>query len=349
MPFTATNRNGKVPERFLELPAEERSQALRKAAAELGRTARVLEKDVWVCWVLERLFAMPGRKQMAFKGGTSLSKVFGAIERFSEDVDVTLDYRSLDAGIDPFDEKLSRTRLKKYGETLKQFVRGHAKEVIGPYFENALAEFGEVASVEVGESGEEVRIHYPSAAEEETDYLASSVLIELGGRNITEPNESHEIVPDMTSLFPELEFPRAQADVLSPVRTFWEKATLIHAECNRGEFRKTAERLSRHWYDLAMLARHPIGEKALAQRELLEDVVRHKKVFFSTSHARYDECLTGGLRLVPEEDFVRNLRADFEAMVAAGMFYGEASPAFDEILERLHDLERAINGVIRTS
>jgi len=159
--------------------------------------------------------------------------------------------------------------------------------------------------------------------------------------NLTRPG--HEISPDMVPLLKELEFPKARVQVLSPVRTFWEKATLIHVECNREEFRTGAERLSRHWYDLAMLARHPVGKSALAQRALLDDVVKHKKVFFSAAHARYDKCLTGGLRLVPGEDFVRNLRADFEAMVSAGMFYGEEPPTFGEIIKRLRELERAIN------
>ena len=99
-------------EAFLRLPRDEQSKILRALGPALARAPSVLEKDVWVCWVLQHLFAMPGRLPMAFKGGTSLSKVFNAIARFSEDLDITLDYRGLDGSIDPFAEGVSRNRLK---------------------------------------------------------------------------------------------------------------------------------------------------------------------------------------------------------------------------------------------
>lgn len=103
-----------MPESFLHLDAQEQSQIYRALAPQLARSPVVLEKDVWVCWVLQTLFTMPGRLPMAFKGGTSLSKVFGVIARFSEDVDITLDYRGLDSSFDPFAEGVSKTRLKKF-------------------------------------------------------------------------------------------------------------------------------------------------------------------------------------------------------------------------------------------
>jgi hypothetical protein len=114
-----------MPESFLHLKPQEQSQIYRALAPQLARTPVVLEKDVWVCWVLQTLFTMPDRLPMAFKGGTSLSKVFGAIARFSEDVDITLDYRGLGGSFDPFAEGVSRNRLKKFSEDLKSFVRGH--------------------------------------------------------------------------------------------------------------------------------------------------------------------------------------------------------------------------------
>ena len=100
-----------MPESFLHLEAREQSQIYRALAPQLARSPAVLEKDVWVCWVQKTLFTMPGRLPMAFKGGTSLSKVFGAIARFSEDVDITLDYRGLDSSFDPFGADVSKTRL----------------------------------------------------------------------------------------------------------------------------------------------------------------------------------------------------------------------------------------------
>jgi predicted nucleotidyltransferase component of viral defense system len=108
-----------VAEAFLQLSAEEQADILQTHAGKLGRRAEHLEKDVWICWVLQGLFGMPSRLPMAFKGGTSLSKVYGAIRRFSEDVDVTVEYKSLDESIDPFDTKTSRTACDKYTEILR--------------------------------------------------------------------------------------------------------------------------------------------------------------------------------------------------------------------------------------
>lgn len=334
-----------MPESFLHLKAQEQSQIYRALAPQLARSPVVLEKDVWVCWVLQALFTMPGRLPMAFKGGTSLSKVFGAIARFSEDVDITLDYRGLDGSFDPFAEGVSRNRLKKFSEDLKSFVRDHAHGVVAPHFQKTLAaEFDAGAfQLEVSDDGEQLRVHYPTVLEAPGDYVGNSVLIEFGGRNITEPNEEHEVRPDIAEHVTALDFPRSKVSVLSPARTFWEKATLMHVECQRDEFRTGAERLSRHWYDLAMLADLAHGKAAVADRALLANVVKHKKVFYNASYANYDACLTGQLRLIPEDAAVAALRDDFQRMIGAGMFIGEP-PSFDAIVDRLRALEAAING-----
>jgi hypothetical protein len=334
-----------MSEHFLQLSDAERSKILRALGPRLDRAPAVLEKDVWVCWVLQQLFTMPGRRQMAFKGGTSLSKVFGAIDRLSEDVDVTLDYRGLETSIDPFAPNLSKSQLKKFSESLKEFVRQHVFDLVVPYFRDRLAtDFaGRAAKVEVSDDGEQVRIRYPTALGSHDDYLGNSVLLELGGRNITEPQEDHLVRPDIAPILPELEFPSAAVSVLSPLRTFWEKATLIHVECNRGEMRASAERLSRHWYDLAILADHPIGQAALADWTLLLAVVKHKKVFFNTSYANYDACSQGRLRLMPDEAMLASLREDFRSMVRAGMLH-RSPPSFEQIENRLQALEAEING-----
>ncbi|MES9887785.1 MAG: nucleotidyl transferase AbiEii/AbiGii toxin family protein [Candidatus Sedimenticola sp. 6PFRAG1] len=130
--------------------------------------------------------------------------------------------------------------------------------------------------------------------------------------------------------------------VLSPERTFWEKATLIHVECNREEFKSDAHRLSRHWYDLQMLATHDSGKAAINNRALFEDVVRHKQVFFNASYANYEACLANELRLIPGEDAIAELRTDYEKMLGAGMMYGE-SPSFDDIIAGIREIEREAN------
>ena len=333
-----------MADHFLRLPLSEQAEVLNGLAPELGRKASVLEKDVWVCWVLQQLFQMPERLPMAFKGGTSLSKVFNAINRFSEDIDVTLDYRCFNTGVDPFDPKISNSKVKKLSKTLKGLVSDHANGLIVPYLKQQLCAEVESsqARVEANETAAEVRIYYPSTIDPTSGYLRDSVLIEFGGRNITEPNTEHHVRPYIAEYLTNLVLPMADVTVLSPARTFWEKATLIHVECHRPELKADANRQSRHWCDLAVLADHDIGRDALANRNLLADVVKHKNVFFRDQHANYDACLSGKLRLVPDDALLRVVDADLRAMIDGGMFYGER-PSFEKIIERLRALEGEIN------
>lgn len=333
-----------MPESFLHLEREEQSQIYRALAPQLARSPVVLEKDVWVCWVLQTLFTMPDRLPMAFKGGTSLSKVFGAIARFSEDIDITLDFRGLGDSFNPFAEGVSRNRLKKFSEVLKSFVRDHSHSVVLPHFQKTLAAEFDLGTfqLEVSDDGEQLRVHYQTVLDEPSVYMGNSVLIELGGRNITEPSVEHEVLPDIAKYVTTLDFPRSKVSVLSPKRTFWEKATLVHVECQRNGFRTGAERLSRHWYDLAMLADLVHGKAAMADRDLLADVVKHKKIFYNTSYANYDACLAGQFKLIPEDTLLTSLRDDFQSMISAGMFIG-VPPVFDAIVDRLRLLESAIN------
>lgn len=328
-----------MPEAFLQLSPDERASILQTAAGKLGRRAEHLEKDVWICWVLQALFTMPGRLPMAFKGGTSLSKVYGAIRRFSEDVDVTVDYKSLDQSIDPFDAKTSRSAKEKFTELLRAKLADHTKYVIRPHFENLVAQLAEKPPkpITISDDGEKVFISYPSRFGSD-----ESVFLEFGGRNVIVPGEEHTLKPYIATEIPDLQFPEATVRVLSASRTFWEKATLIHVACNRSDPKLDADRQSRHWHDLAVLADHKIGEASLADRALLEDVVKHKSVFFRASYARYDACLSGGLRLIPRTTLLQSLSADYEKMIADGMFEGEP-PSFGSIIARLKEIEKQIN------
>jgi hypothetical protein len=330
-----------VPEAFLQLSPEEQAEILQTCAGKLGRRAEHLEKDVWICWVLQGLFTMPGRLPMAFKGGTSLSKVYGAIRRFSEDVDVTVDYKSLDQSIDPFDAETSRTAKEKFTELLRTKLADHTKNVIRPHFENLVTQLAEKPPklITISEDGEKLFIPYPSRFGPD-----ESVFLEFGGRSVIAPGEEHTLKPYVAAEIPDLQFPEATVHVLSASRTFWEKATLIHVACNRSDPKLGADRQSRHWHDLAVLADDKIGQASLADRALLEDVVRHKGVFFRASYARYDACLSGGLRLIPGTPLLQSLAADYEKMIADGMFEGEP-PNFESIVKRLQALEKQINAV----
>jgi hypothetical protein len=339
-----------MPEEFLLLSREERNGILNGVSQKLGRAALVLEKDVWVCCVLDAISTIPGGLPMAFKGGTSLSKVFNAIDRFSEDIDITIDFKALGAGFDPFAVGVSRTKLAAFGESLKARVVDHAREKVVPHIERALKKRipeGTVRAVAEAD-GQTVRVHYPTALDAGPGYVDDSVLLEFGGRNTAEPREVHEVLPYLAQEVPSLSFPSARFAVLSPVRSFWEKATLLHSECNKGVTDARAQRLARHWYDLYMLADNRIGRDAVGDRAMLADVVRHKKAFFHSSRARYDDCGAGRMKLIPDKPSLEELRKDYAEMTKAGMFYTEP-PKFDDIVARLVKLEREINGAAGTA
>ena len=281
---------------------------------------------------------------MAFKGGTSLSKVFGIINRFSEDVDITLDYRAFADGFNPFATGVSNSQIRRLSDRLKACVKGYIRDVVGPTLEAEAAKLpisGRHA-VRVGEEGERLWFAFPSAVENPIDYLATEVLLEFGGRNVIDPNEQHDIVPILADFTNGLDYPAATVTALSPARTLWEKATLIHVECHRRRLAAGPERLSRHWFDLACLAKHDIGRAALANRALLEDVVRHQTVFFRASYTHFDRCLDGRFRLIPDEDQLDGLRSDYDAMRRAGIVSGDA-PGFDSLMDEIRKIECVVN------
>ena len=337
-----------MPESFLSLKAEERKEILQTLSAKLGMSPSVLEKDVWVCWALQHLFAMPGAIPMAFKGGTSLSKVFNAIKRFSEDIDVTLDYRVLVQNANPFQEGISRSQIKKIDDALRDAVSEYTHNNVLPRFNQLITDqFGKGRyAVELRDEGEKLEIHYePLFA---STNMLDHILVEFGGRNAIVPSAVCKVVPYIASELPTLLLPEAAAQVLAGARTYWEKATLIHVECNRKRLDKL-ERSSRHWTDLAMLADHQIGKEAIADRKLLLDVIRHKEVFYKTAGVSYDVCNTGGLQLIPDADMLKVVQADFDKMVADNMFYGDEPPNFGKIIERLTDLQKEINSGVSTA
>lgn len=329
---------------YFSLKPQEQKEILQTAAAQLGRQAAVLEKDIWVCWVLQTLFSIPDAHPMAFKGGTSLSKIYDIIDRFSEDVDITLDYREFDDDFDPFSPGVSKTKIRQFSDRLKTYVQIYANDVVAPAIETAANGLYEPNhhDIRVDETGEKIWFSYPSVVESQDEYLKSEVLIEFGGRNVIDPNEKHEIRPYVAPLTEGLEFPQATVTVLSPSRTFWEKATLIHVECNRGRLKESPDRLSRHWYDLTRLARHDTGQSAIDDRGLFEDVIRHKEIFYNASYAKYDECLEGRLLLLPDDDCMPGLKTDYGKMASAGMMYSEA-PDFNDIVEQIRDIETKVN------
>ena len=311
-------------------------------------TPEILEKDVWVCWALDALFTIGDNVKMAFKGGTSLSKAYDLINRFSEDVDVTIDYASLDSTIDPFDPELSTNARRRQSDAMVERANCYVIEIIEPHFRKLLTnQFPDGGwSLEVKKDGELLTLAYPSAITSfnvvGVNYIRTFVKIEFGGRMATIPSQTHLIAAYLEGHIGELELPSASANVLSGQRTFLEKVTLAHVECHRVSTKVNSERLSRHWYDLFMLADTPIGREAVADRALLEDVVKNKKTFYQAPYAEYDKCLNKQMQIVPVGQTFESLRVDYEVMKRESMLYGDV-PTFREIMERLRRLEEEIN------
>ena len=224
----------------------------------------------------------------------------------------------------------------------------HVESVLKPHFDAALhAELGGDAAettVDGNKGSRFLLIPYPTALESTALYVAPHVMLEPGCRNATTPVSTFTITPDIAQLEFEsaLDWPIAEVTVLSGARTFWEKVTLIHAACVNPAKRIAVERTARHWYDLAALAEHEVGAAALEDRVMLGDVIRVKELIFPVPEVCYADCASGKLLLIPEAEHLEALRADYEGMVEARMFW-EAPPSFEDLVSSLSELQQEIN------
>lgn len=325
---------------YWDLSAEEKLDVLERAAQQTGRPPRVLEKDLWVCWVLQQLFEGDFECPLTFKGGTSLSKVFGLIRRFSEDVDITVDHRPWKIDLGP---GISKSRRKVRFEQVHTRLVDFARDSLMPALRDA--DLG--VEIELDASNDvKILVKYPSAmpSGELPSYLREHVLVELGARNPTEPYVTQLVEADVAQHFPNLEFPSAQVAVLSPVRTFWEKATLLHGAISANTLQVGAQRLSRHWYDLSQLVASPEwGERSIRDLQMLINVAEDKERLFPAQKYCYPEARPGTLRLIPHGPALKNLEQDYRSMIDAGFFY-EIPPPLAEIITTLTELETRING-----
>lgn len=329
--------------------APERAELFTETAARLGfGNPLIVEKDFWVCWVLHRVSLLEDQPRIIFKGGTSLSKVFGLIRRFSEDIDLA--FHRHDLGFtgdrDPGSAGLSRHRR----EDLLESLSAASAELITIRFMPAMQ--SAVAAV-IGDEGrlfadhadrETVIFEYPRCLPTQSyaagAYVRPQVRLELGARSDHDPQVVGELKPYAADAFGELfEAPVCRVATLAAERTFWEKATLLHERALRPEA-KQREQISRHYYDVVVMSHSALGRSALGRLDLLEAVALHKDAFF---HARdvYASAKPGTLRLVPPDSLLPMLRADYASM--REMFFDDP-PTFDALLAELAALERRING-----
>ncbi|MHC4836199.1 MAG: nucleotidyl transferase AbiEii/AbiGii toxin family protein [Planctomycetota bacterium] len=318
------------------LPVEQRIEIFSETAARMGINPAIIEKDFWVCWTLCRLFASDNiSKKILFKGGTSLSKVYHLIERFSEDIDLILSWSEITTE-DPLGER-SGKKQKKLNEELKQKGHQYIHDTLLPEVNEAI---GDLCTTELpDDSPGVISIRYPASFSE--DYLRPQIRLEIGPRALWCPNATHTITSYAAEAFPDLfETPQCQVNVVTAERTFWEKATILHHEAHRPADSIQPERYSRHYYDMARMSQSAVKDSALQQIELLGSVVHFKKLFFPRGWARYDLAVPGTFRLVPPDFRLTELEHDYEAMRI--MIFGQVLD-FTETIDQLSQLEQQIN------
>lgn len=333
-------------DQFANDTPEQREEAFQEAAAQLGMSKAIIEKDFWVCWSLKQLFALPSLgDHMIFKGGTSLSKAYDVIHRFSEDVDLSLDRAQLgfEGDRDPENPDLSG---KKQKQLLQELQDAAEAEVSGPLLAEIQAAFdasldqGFSLTVDPGDS-QTLLFAYPSLSGGAGGYVKPIVRFEFGARGVHLPAEVREISPYVHQAFPDLlGSGGVDVKVLGVERTFWEKATILHMLYYQDAAKPLADRMSRHYYDMAQLIGHKAKERAVSSVDLLEQVAHHKSVFFKAAWANYERAKPGSLRLMPNEDLTAALQRDYSGM--REMIIGDA-PGFDDILAAIEAFEAEIN------
>ncbi|HTU91026.1 MAG TPA: nucleotidyl transferase AbiEii/AbiGii toxin family protein [Gemmataceae bacterium] len=329
---------------FLELPADERRLYIEQAAARCNVSPVLLEKDFWVCWLLGVLFKSEFASSLVFKGGTSLSKVFGVIERFSEDIDLSLSPEFLklpEAGT-------SRNQANKWMTKAEAACAKAVETRIAPALETvAEAVFGKRDSgwfeflTDANTNSPVLLFHYLSSQPAGFEYLKRAVKLEFGSLTDQQPIGWHPIQPwvaeVLSNAFPDW---RCEVVALEVERSFWEKATILHTEYHRPADKPTPDRFSRHYADTAALAKHPTARRAIDQHDLRDRVVAWKSRFFGSSWANYHLAKPGTFCLVPPAARLPALRRDYQTMRE---MYLTEPPSFDDVLATLADLERHIN------
>ena len=338
-----------MAESWFSLGRQDQAEALEVAADRTGRPAHLLEKDIWIVWALAAIYDSALASKLTFKGGTSLSKVYKIIDRFSEDVDLTYDIRELvpDMLREGNPIPASSSQEKKITSEVRKRLPAWIESAVMPVIKTALSESKIEASLAIaGQENEKLIISYP-AVKTGTGYAATSIQLEFGARATGEPNDVHDVRCDIADAIDSVVFPAARPLVMAAERTFWEKATAAHVYCLQGRLR--GERYSRHWYDLAAIARSAHYESAVANRELGRQVAEHKSMFFAEKDEHgakvdYHRAVTGAIQLIPEGESLAALKKDYSAMLEDGLL-ALHQPDFSELIENCRAIEARINQV----
>lgn len=329
----------------------DRSDLFLATANRLGAPLINIEKDFWVCWTLNALYhRLPtGGPRLLFKGGTSLSKAFGLINRFSEDIDVTV-FRD-DLGHTATPEALAALSNKKRKAAIDAIQEGCHAYITGPLFA-ALAELiaedthgqGRIEIDPADSTGQTLLVWYPRVDEADTGYVQAAVKIESGAKSALDPNNPRPIRPYIADDVAGIDLAVPGIRTIDAERTFWDKVVILHGLRNwfdsRGELKQDGQRISRHYYDLHCMLGTDTGKAALADLDLGKDCVAHAKAFFNRPAFNLATAEPGTFSLMPPDDMAARLIGDYKNTEA--MIFGEP-PAFESILTSVTAIEEQLN------
>jgi hypothetical protein len=338
-------------DKFVLLSDKDKRAYFEVAAADLNVMPQLIEKDFWVCWILKILFLLPASgSHLTFKGGTSLSKCYDVIKRFSEDVDVSIErsFLSSKQAIEPKKQesnKENQRRLERLQLACKEKIGNTLIPELKKSISAVLADKKEW-KIEMDPNDvlrQTVLFIFPHALTSSVEsYVKSAVKIEFGSRADHWPVETMTVTPYVANVSGDVTIEGASVRVLTAERTFWEKATILHMIYHYPEGKNVPPRMSRHYYDLFAMVDTPIYEKSLGKIALLKHVSEHKSLFFKANWAHYEKAKPGSLRLMPRDEQVGQLKVDYRQMQE--MFF-EDPPSFENILEKLKIVEDKINRI----
>ncbi len=330
----------------------ERRDLFLGAAARLGTAVQNVEKDFWVCWTLDALFnGLPaGGPRLLFKGGTSLSKAFGLISRFSEDIDITIFRDDLGQGVEAADlEGLSGKKRRARLDAIRDACQGYIAGQLTTQFTDiaATAIPGGRFRLEADpddKDGQTLLFWYPVVTANEGDYIRAAVKIEAGAKSALDPHIAATVTPYVAADLADLDLTVRNVTTVQPERTFWDKVIILHGlrqwYARRQELRHEGQRVSRHYYDVHRLTQADGAPAWQADHGLASDCATHARLFFGSPDLGLDTAAAGTFTLTPDAAMHDALGRDYAAM--SGMIFGDI-PSLDVVLTSVAALQEAIN------
>ena len=325
---------------FLNYTDEQRRQAYLLTAQKKGLPESIIEKDWWVSQVLNIVFNLEIANQLVFKGGTSLSKGWNLIERFSEDIDLA---------VNPAYFGVTDQPTKKQIKTLRKRSSLFVAQELASALQQALDEAGlsgecrmEVQPEGVGDNTypepRVISLHYRSLYEESSiSYVQPIVRLEVGARSLIEPLEKIVCRSMVSEVLPVEDFKQIAISVAAPQKTFLEKVFLLHELFSVERESLMANRRSRHLYDLERMMDKPFAITAVKDDALWEHIRQHRMAFTAMAGVDYNEHMRANLCLTPPERWLRDWQEDYQRM-SGTMIYGEKLP-FERLMARMKELE----------